>query len=208
MTSGAAHNTDLGDMSNLQFLWILFALLVDSGPNIWEIGIPKFNFRYKEIITNMRKISICIPLHSSSIALAVALCVAAASPLLFGGETKAAKTAILPPAIFSTALPDVPGKKLVVVDLTFPPKSGQTPTGGHRHPGSVFVYVTQGIARLGIDGQPIKEVRAGEGFFEPPGALHTVAESASTTQSASAIALMIVPEGSPLLTIDDKKKGN
>ena len=78
--------------------------------------------------------------------------------------------------------------------------------GGHRHPGSVYVYVTQGTARLGIEGQPVKEVHVGESFFEPPGVLHTVAESASTTESASAIAVMIVPEGAPLVTVDDKKK--
>jgi hypothetical protein len=44
-----------------------------------------------------------------------------------------------------------------------------------------------------------KEAKAGESFFEPPGALHTVAESAHATENAAAIAVMIVPEGSPLV---------
>ena len=61
-----------------------------------------------------------------------------------------------------------------------------------------YVHVTEGTARFGIEGQPVKEVKTGESFFEPPGALHTVMESASTTEGAKAIAVMIVPDGAPL----------
>jgi quercetin dioxygenase-like cupin family protein len=103
--------------------------------------------------------------------------------------------------LFSTALPDVPGKSLVVVPLKWGPNTKQTRVD-HRHPGSVYVYVTEGTVRLGIEGQPVREVRAGESFFEPPGALHTVAESASATEPAAAIAVMIVPDGAPLVTRD------
>jgi hypothetical protein len=46
----------------------------------------------------------------------------------------------------------------------------------------------------------------GESFFEPPGALHTVAESASATELAEGIAVMIVPDGAPLAILDSKKK--
>jgi quercetin dioxygenase-like cupin family protein len=63
----------------------------------------------------------------------------------------------------------------------------------------VYVFVTEGTARLGIEGQPVQEVHAGEGFFEPVGAVHTVSESASATEPASGIAVMIVPDGSPLV---------
>ena len=104
-----------------------------------------------------------------------------------------------PPELFRTALPDMPGKQLVVVALTIQPKrADQPPSPGHRHPGSVYVYVTEGTARFGVEGQPVKEVKAGESFFEPPGALHTVMESAHPTEPAMAIAVMIVPDGAPL----------
>jgi len=104
-----------------------------------------------------------------------------------------------PTELFRTALPDAPGKQLVVVALTIAPKqTSQLPSAGHRHPGSVYVYVTEGTARFGIEGQPVKEVKTGESFFEPPGALHTVMESASSTEGAKAIAVMIVPDGAPL----------
>ena len=104
-----------------------------------------------------------------------------------------------PNVLFSAPLQDVPGKQLVVVGLEFKPK-GKQGSVPHRHPGSVYVYVTRGIARLAIDGQPVQEVHTGQSFFEPPGALHTVAESASETESAAAIAVLIVPNGAPLLT--------
>jgi quercetin dioxygenase-like cupin family protein len=106
--------------------------------------------------------------------------------------------------LFSAPLQDVPGKQLVVVGLEFKPK-GQQASLPHRHPGSVYVYVTRGTARLAIEGQPIQEVHAGQSFFEPPGALHTVAESASETESAAAIAVLIVPNGAPLLKVEPHK---
>ena len=106
--------------------------------------------------------------------------------------------------LFSAPLQDVPGKQLVVVGLEFKPK-GQQASVPHRHPGSVYVYVTRGTARLAIEGQPIQEVPTGQSFFEPPGALHTVAESASETESAAAIAVLIVPNGAPLLKVEPHK---
>ena len=89
-----------------------------------------------------------------------------------------------PTELFRTALADAPGN--------------QPASPGHRHPGSVYVYVTEGTARLGVEGEPVKEVKTGESFFEAPGALHNVMESASATAGAKAIAVMIVPDGAPL----------
>ena len=106
-----------------------------------------------------------------------------------------------PRQLFSAPLADMPGKQLVVVELNWPPRrEGQAPSAAHRHPGSVYVYVTAGTARLGIQGEPVREVKAGESFFEPVGAVHTVSGSASATEPASAIAVMIVPEGAPLVS--------
>lgn len=107
--------------------------------------------------------------------------------------------------LFAHELKDVPGKDLVVVRLNFPPnaphksKSAMRCTA-HTHPGSVWVYVTKGTARLGIEGEPVHVVHTGESFYEPGGAIHAVAESASATEPASAIAVMIVPPGAPLAT--------
>lgn len=146
-----------------------------------------------------RKIDIGLPLYlMTGFAGAAALCVAAASRDVTGNQNPDEGDPTPPVVIFSTLLPDIPGKRLVVVDLKFASKSSKE-TSAHRHPGSVYVYMTQGTARLGIEGQPVQQVRKGESFFEPAGALHTVAESASTTEPASGIAVMIVPDGAPLV---------
>jgi quercetin dioxygenase-like cupin family protein len=128
----------------------------------------------------------------------------AAAPADAGTEA-AKELAKQPGVIFARELADVPGKNMVVVKLEFPPKPPQAPQApqqyiGHRHPGSTYVYVIKGAVRLGIDGQPVQVVHAGESFFEPVGALHTVAENASTTEPASAIAVLVVPDGAPILT--------
>lgn len=112
-----------------------------------------------------------------------------------------------PPVIFSAPLADAPGKNLVVVELTFapnpaPPSTHENHRRGHRHPGSVYVYVTQGAVRLGVEGQPVQVVPTGGSFFEAVGAHHIITENASATEPARAIAVMIVPEGAPLTTPD------
>jgi quercetin dioxygenase-like cupin family protein len=115
-------------------------------------------------------------------------------------ESEPARSA--PRELFSTPLPDVPGNHLEVVELAYPPNPGppSTPENssqGHHHPGSVYVYVTQGAIRIGVEGQPVAVVKAGESFFEPPRAHHMFTESASATEGARAIAVMIVPDGEP-----------
>jgi quercetin dioxygenase-like cupin family protein len=112
-----------------------------------------------------------------------------------------------PKTLFSTPLADAPGKNLVAVELNYAPNSAPPSTAdhharGHRHPGSVYVYVTQGAVRLAVEGAPARVVKAGESFFEPVGAHHIINENASATEPARAIAVMIVPEGAPLTTLD------
>ena len=132
----------------------------------------------------------------------MALCLSAAAAAIaanVSAQAPASAPRTGPPELFRAALPDMPGKQLVVVALTIAPKSAnQSASPGHRHPGSVYVYVTEGTARFGVEGQAVKEVKVGESFFEPPGALHTVMESTSATEGAKAIAVMIVPDGAPL----------
>lgn len=112
-----------------------------------------------------------------------------------------------PRVLFSMPLQDMPGMNLTVVELASgpnpaPPSTPERHRRGHRHPGSVLVYVTQGAMRLALEGEPVQVVRAGEMFFEPPRAHHIIAENASATEPSRAIAVMIVPEGEPL-TIPD-----
>lgn len=155
--------------------------------------------------------------RSAAIAFAVSFCSAGIAAR--GAELQPASTAHsattpglsveelakLPHVIFAQDLKDVPGSNLVVVALDFPPvaanATGATPPcSAHRHPGSTYVYVTKGAVRLGIGGQPVQTLHAGQSFYEPAGALHTVAENASATEPAAAIAVLILPHGAPILT--------
>ncbi len=135
---------------------------------------------------------------------------ACAALLLVASSTGAQQNAAPgsgPPTLFSAPLAETPGHNLVVVELTFAPNANAPSTPerhppGHRHPGSVYVYVTAGAVRLGIEGQAPQVVQAGGSFFEPPGAHHIISENASATEPARAIAVMVVPEGAPLTTRD------
>lgn len=117
------------------------------------------------------------------------------------GAQESESTRSGPRDLFSTPLPDMPGMHLEVVELVYPPKSGvpSTPENyqgqGHHHPGSVYVYVTEGAIRIGVEGQPVTVVEAGGSFFEPPNTHHMFTESANATKGARAIAVMVVPDG-------------
>ena len=137
-------------------------------------------------------------------------CIAAiAAPAAVHAQQPASAQA-LPPTLFSGPLADAPGKNLVVVELKYAPNAKAPSTLeqhpiGHRHPGSVYVYVTEGAVRLGVEGQPVQVVKAGGSFFETVGAHHIINENASATEPARAIAVMIVPDGAPLATRDEAK---
>ena len=139
------------------------------------------------------------------VACVVALCLLSGAVVHADGQRKPAQDRGNPGVLFSTLLPELPGKRLVAANLEFDPKLPR-PFKAHRHPGSVYVYVTKGTVRFGIEGQPVQLVHAGESFFEPAGALHTVAENASATEAASAIAVLIVPDGAPLTSFAEPSR--
>jgi quercetin dioxygenase-like cupin family protein len=77
---------------------------------------------------------------------------------------------------FSHALPNAPGKSLIAVTVDYPP--GAKP-GPHTHAKSAFIYgyVVSGAIRSQVDDEPAKVYRAGEAFYEMPGAHHKVSEN-------------------------------
>jgi quercetin dioxygenase-like cupin family protein len=98
--------------------------------------------------------------------------------------------------VFTEALPHVPGKRLTVVQVTYQP-GGKS--ASHAHAGSVFAYVLSGKIRSENSATgPAKVYAAGEGFWEPPGSVHTVSENASATEPASLLAIFVADEGATL----------
>ena len=100
--------------------------------------------------------------------------------------------------ITSHALPNVAGKRVTVVRVTYGP-GGFTPP--HRHAGSVTAYITKGEIRSQLGGGPIETFQVGQSFFEPPGSTHIVSANASTTEPAELIAVFVADEGAQLTTM-------
>ena len=97
-------------------------------------------------------------------------------------------------------LPNVPGKTLTAVVVTYAP-GGKS--GAHHHAGSVFAYVLSGAIRSENSATgPVKVYQAGESFFEPPGSTHLISENASTTEPASLLAVFVADDGARLTSFD------
>lgn len=99
-------------------------------------------------------------------------------------------------------IPNVPGKRLVSRVIDYPPGEG---SASHRHARSAFIYayVLSGEVRSQVDDEPARVYRAGETWFEKPGAHHRVSENASATTPARLLAVIIVDEAEKQLTIPD-----
>jgi quercetin dioxygenase-like cupin family protein len=67
--------------------------------------------------------------------------------------------------------------------------------GTHRHPAGAYVYVIDGSVMFGIDDREPVVLKAGESFYEPPGALHSVSRNASQDRPASLIAFFVLGDG-------------
>jgi quercetin dioxygenase-like cupin family protein len=98
-------------------------------------------------------------------------------------------------------LPNVPGKKITGVVVTYAPGAK---SAAHRHAGSVVAYVLSGAIRSEVSANgPAKTYKAGESFFEPPGSEHLVSENASATEPASLLAVFVADDGAVLKSDDE-----
>jgi quercetin dioxygenase-like cupin family protein len=111
--------------------------------------------------------------------------------LILGIRASAADTSqeTVKPA-FAHPLPNVPGKKVVGVLVTYVPGGVSKP---HRH-GNAFVvgYVLSGAIRSQLEDGSSRVYHAGESWSENPGAHHVVSENASPTDPASLLAIFVV----------------
>lgn len=105
---------------------------------------------------------------------------------------------------FQHAIPNIPGKNLLSVVVDYPPGGKTEP---HHHAASAFIYayVLSGAIRSQVDDGPAKVYRAGESFFEMPGAHHRVSENASATEPARLLAVFVVDAGDTPLTTTDSQ---
>lgn len=92
-------------------------------------------------------------------------------------------------------LPDLPGREVRITLLDRPPGNASP---AHHHPGHhTFGYVVEGTYELGINGQPTKILRAGDTFYEPPGAVHSVSKNASPDKNLKIVVFMVADAANP-----------
>jgi len=120
---------------------------------------------------------------------------AAIAPLCANAADGSALDKVEP--IGSYALPNVPGKRVTIVRVTYGPGGFSRP---HRHAGSVTAYITRGEIRSQLGGGPVETFQVGQSFFEPPGSTHLVSANASNTEPAELIAVFVADEGAQLTT--------
>ncbi len=104
---------------------------------------------------------------------------------------------------FSETMPDIPGKIINAIVVTYKP-GGKSPP--HRHARSAFVigYVLSGSIRSQVNGGEVQVFRAGEHWTEAPGAHHDLSENASATEPASLLAIFIADTKETVLTTFDR----
>jgi quercetin dioxygenase-like cupin family protein len=104
---------------------------------------------------------------------------------------------------FREAIPNIPGKSIIAVVVSYPPGGKSLP---HHHARSAFItgYVLSGSIRSQVDDGPAQVFKAGESFAEKPGAHHVVSENASTTEPAKLVAIFVVDTSDTELTTIDK----
>jgi quercetin dioxygenase-like cupin family protein len=90
----------------------------------------------------------------------------------------------------------VAGKEIVMGSAMLPPGSV---IGYHTHPGDEAGFVLKGSLIWKVQGQPDKILKAGDSFFNPRGAVHSVA-AAPGSEGATAVSSWIIDKGQPLAT--------
>jgi quercetin dioxygenase-like cupin family protein len=72
------------------------------------------------------------------------------------------------------------------------PGNGSPP---HRHPGHhTFGYVLEGTYEVQVDDGPVRQLKAGESFYEPPGSLHAVSRNPSPDRP---VRYLVIQVGDP-----------
>jgi len=100
---------------------------------------------------------------------------------------------------FEQAIPNLPGKSLIAVEVEYPPGAASVP---HVHAKSAFIYayVVSGAIESKVNEGELRVFRAGESWSEPPGASHPISRNASKTEPAKLLAVFVVDTDDKALT--------
>jgi len=104
---------------------------------------------------------------------------------------------------FDQAIPNIPGKSLVVLEVDYAPGAASPP---HTHAKSAFIYayVISGEIESKVNDGETRIYKAGESWSEPPNASHPISRNASKTKPAKLLAVFVVDSGDKALTTPAK----
>jgi len=128
------------------------------------------------------------------------------APLLGHGQAGAGQIAGAKNAkvtqVYQHAIPGVPGKSIKGVLVEYGP-GGYSPA--HRHAPSAIIYATvlEGSVRCQLNGGKETTYTAGQNWTELPGDHHNVSANASQAEPATVLAVFVVNDEDPALTIPD-----
>jgi len=100
---------------------------------------------------------------------------------------------------FDQAIPNIPGKSLVVLEVDYAPGAASPP---HTHAKSAFIYayVISGEIESKVNQGETRIYKAGESWSEPPNASHPISRNASKSKPAKLLAVFVVDSDDKALT--------
>ena len=106
---------------------------------------------------------------------------------------------------FDQAIPNIPGKSLVVVEVDYAPGAA-SPAHTHAKSAFIYAYVLSGQIESKVNDGETRIFKAGESWFEPPNAHHQISRNASKTEAAKLLAVFVVDSGDKALTTPDPRR--
>jgi quercetin dioxygenase-like cupin family protein len=100
--------------------------------------------------------------------------------------------------LMTKALPEFPGKEVLMITVDYPPGSVDPV---HRHDAHAFVYVLEGSIIMQVKGGKEVTLKPGQTFYEGPNDVHVVGKNASKTEPAKFLVVFVKKEGAEILTV-------
>jgi quercetin dioxygenase-like cupin family protein len=100
---------------------------------------------------------------------------------------------------FDQAIPNIPGKSLIVVEVDYAP-GGASPPHTHAKSAFIYAYVISGEIESKVNNGQTRIYKAGESWSEPPNASHSICRNASNTKVAKLLAVFVVDSDDKSLT--------
>jgi quercetin dioxygenase-like cupin family protein len=93
-------------------------------------------------------------------------------------------------------MPDL-GREMRIRLTERDPGNGSAP---HRHPGHhTFGYVLEGTYEVKVGDGPLRQLKAGDAFYEPPGALHAVSRNPSPDKVLRYLVIQVTDPSKPTI---------